>query len=232
MKTDNYGADRAAAFRAAERGESIEPEVAAKAEASKAGLRIPQCGDNASPRDLIEARHAARTLVNRITSRMMKDGREPSPTESAALDFVSDLVNDCDRRLSLQASGGAARMTGGESIGAQVVAKLDEHRDYLERTGSVRFEVPMPQNAAGDPITTTTVRTVQSDGVGYPSGAVQSAMRTPLTRRRHGDRHEYSCLPSQGSAASKRRKATRSPRVVRCIRWSRRRSSRPPFIRR
>jgi hypothetical protein len=78
MTQQSYGADRAAAFRAAERGEWIEPEVAAKAEASKAGLRIPQCGDNASPRDLIEARHAARTLVNRITSRMMKDGREPS----------------------------------------------------------------------------------------------------------------------------------------------------------
>lgn len=89
---------------------------------------------------------------------------------------------------------------GHGTLGDRFLAEFEKHRSVFDQTRTLRLEI---KNAATDPITTSSGRTIISDGVGAPSGGVLG-LQNALPQRLSGGvtAVEYSrYTATQGAAA-------------------------------
>lgn len=119
-------------------------------------------------------------------------------TTAELSDRILNLEQKGTARKDVEINGGA-----GVSLGEQFCRKFKEHRDFFEKTRSVRLEVPFDLKAAGDPVGLTSGRSIMSGPVGAPVGGVIGFQNALPTRPSPGvSALEYSRFTgTQGAAA-------------------------------
>lgn len=128
-----------------------------------------------------------------------------------ALKGVESKLTSCDveqrvladRLLQLEQKGvllsGEGVTRNGASLGDLFLKQFDQNRELFEKTRSVRLEL----KAAGDPVTTSSARTIISGGVGAPGGGVLGLQNAFPTRPTGGvSAIEYSRYTGQEGAAA------------------------------
>ena len=107
-----------------------------------------------------------------------------------ALDKIDDKMQGfkleqtilSDRLLQVEQKGGTrydGPSGGGESLGSRVVKAFQANAETLAKSKSLRLEI----KAAGDPLTTTSGRTLVGAGVGAPGSSVFLGVQNGLTVR-------------------------------------------------
>jgi hypothetical protein len=129
--------------------------------------------------DTLELKHAVQDLQQRAIGRV-------NEVETKQRELA-------DRLVSLEQRGGGAidrPITIAKSLGERVVDAIKADADLLAKTGRVRFALDL--KAAGDPVTTGSVRNVTSIGPSVPAAVLGAGAVLPMPSMVSTSRVEYS----------------------------------------